>query len=62
MLSRLLQTVAPVRSLKRGQPLPPQMAPVRVRLAALQKAQAKLSTMLPVLLPQPVRGHMHVDG
>jgi hypothetical protein len=56
VLSRLLQAVAPVLSLKRGQPMPPQLAPVQVRLAALQKAQAKLSSVLPVLRPQLVRG------
>lgn len=62
MLSRLLQAVAPVLSLKRGQPMPPQLAPVAVRLAALQKAQAKLSTVLPVLRPQLVRGHMNTSA
>lgn len=62
MLSRLLQAVAPVLSLKRDQPMPPQLAPVQVRLAALQKAQAKLSSVLPVLRPQLVRGHMYVNA
>ena len=62
MLSRLLQAVAPVLSLKRGQPMPPQLAPVAVRLGALQKAQAKLSSVLPVLRPQLVRGCTYVDA
>jgi hypothetical protein len=62
VLSRLLQAVAPVLSLKRGQPMPPQLAHVAVRLAALQKAQAKLSSVLPVLRPQLVRGYTYVDA
>lgn len=53
-LHKLLQAVAPVLSLKRGQPLPAALAPVQTRLVALQKAQERLATVLPVLRPQLV--------